>query len=54
MHKEGLILWKDVLKTKKILRIPNRERVQVLYKKLWYAKVKYDGKVGFVNKKYLK
>lgn len=51
---EGLILWKDVLKAKKILRIPNGEHVQVLHKKLWYAKVKYQGKYGFVNKKYLK
>jgi len=50
----GLILWKDVLKTKKILRIPNGKHVQVLHKKLWYAKVKYQGKYGFVNKKYLK
>ncbi len=49
----GLILWKDALKTKKILRIPNGERVQVLYTKLWYAKVKYQGKYGFVNKKYI-
>lgn len=50
----GLILWKDALKVNKILRIPNEERVQVLYKKMWYAKVKYQGKYGFVNKKYLK
>lgn len=53
-RKKGLILWKNVLKTKKILRIPNGETVKVLFAKSWYAKVKYDGKVGFVNKKYLK
>lgn len=51
---EGLILWKDVLKANRIIRIPNGESVQVLHTKLWYAKVKYKGKYGFVNKKYLK
>ena len=51
---KGLILWKDVLKANKILWIPNGKCVQVLHKKLWYAKVKYQGKYGFVNKKYLK
>lgn len=50
----GIILWKDVLKSKKILRIPNGGKVQVLHKKLWYAKVKYGNKVGYVNRKYLK
>ncbi len=50
----GLVLWKDILKTKKMLRIPDKERVQVLHKKLWYAKVKYGNKVGYVNRKYLK
>lgn len=51
---KGLILWKNTLKTKKILRIPNGERVQVLHKKFWYAKVKYVNKVGYINRKYLK
>lgn len=50
---KGLILWKDVLKLNKILRIPNGERVQVLHTKLWYAKVRYQGKYGFVNRKYI-
>ena len=50
----GLILWKDALKTKKMLRIPDKERVQVLHKKFWYTKVKYGNKVGYVNRKYLK
>lgn len=51
---KGLILWKDALKTKKILRIPNGKRVKVLHKKLWYAKVKYGNNVGYVNRKYIK
>lgn len=51
---KGLILWKNALKTKKILQIPNGEHVQVLHKKLWYVKVKYENKVGYVNRKHLK
>lgn len=50
----GLVLWKDALKTRKLARIPNGECVQVLHKKLWYAKVKHGNKVGYVNRKYLK
>lgn len=50
---KGLILWKDALKANKILRIPNGESVQVLHTKLWYAKVRYQGKYGFVNRKYI-
>lgn len=53
-REEGLVLWKDTDKTTKILRIPNRKKVKVMYTKDWYAKVKYDGKVGFANKKYLR
>lgn len=53
-RKAGLLLWKNVAKTSKILRIPNGKKVKVMFTKLWYAKVKYDGKVGYVNKKYLK
>lgn len=50
----GLILWRDQEKTKKRSRIPDGESVKVLYIKSWYAKVKYDGMVGYANKKYLK
>lgn len=53
-REEGLVLWKDTDKTTKILRIPNGKKVKVMYTKDWYAKVKYDGKVGFANKKYLR
>lgn len=52
--KDGLVLWKDVSKTKKILKIPDKQKVEVFYKKLWYAKVRYGGQVGYVKKKYLK
>lgn len=51
---DGLVLWKDVSKTKKILKIPDKQNVEVFYKKLWYAKVRYGGQVGYVKKKYLK
>lgn len=50
---KGLILWKDLLKTRKATRIPNGAKVKIFYKKLWYARVKYKGKVGYVSKKYL-
>lgn len=37
------------------LRIPKSAKVEVLFVKTdkWYAKVRYKGKVGHVNKKYL-
>lgn len=50
----GLPLWKNIKKTKKLMQIPNGKTVSVLYQKLWYARVKYSGKIGYVNKKYLK
>lgn len=53
-RKKGLILWKNVFKTKKILRIPYGDTVKVLYQKKWYAKVYIKGKVGYVSKKYIK
>ena len=49
----GLILWKNITKTKKILRIPYGNTVQIITTKLWYAKVYYREKVGYVNKKYI-
>lgn len=51
---KGVILWKDVLKSKKMLQIPKGKRVQVLHKKFWYAKVRYGNKIGYVDRKYLK
>lgn len=54
-RKKGLLLWKDRKKKGSYLRIPNGAKVKVMYvSKEWYAKVKYKGKVGFLNKKYLK
>ncbi len=53
-RKKGLVFWRNILKTKKILRIPDGKKVEVMYQKLWYAKVRYKGQTGFVNKKYLK
>lgn len=52
--KDGLILWKNTTKTKKMLRIPYGNTVKVISSKLWYAKVFYRGKIGYVNKKYIK
>lgn len=51
---KGLPLWKNVAKTKKIMNVPKGNTVKVLHKKLWYAKVKFKGYIGYVNKKYLK
>ena len=54
-RKTGLLLWKNREKKESYLRIPNGTNVKVMYiSKDWYAKVKYKGKVGFLNKKYLK
>lgn len=50
---KGLILWKNVAKTKKITRIPSSTVIPILYSKLWYSKVLYNGHVGFVNSKFL-
>ena len=50
---KGLRLWKTTAKTKSLLRIPNGNTVNVMFTKLWYAKVEYRGKVGYVNKKYI-
>ena len=53
-RKKGLILWKNISKTNKILRIPYGSSVKIIFTNLWYAKVYYKGKVGYVNKKYIK
>lgn len=54
-REKGLLLWKASSKlTGSHLRIPNGATVEVLYTKNWYAKVRYRGKVGYVNKKYIK
>ena len=50
----GINLFKNVSKSKVICRLPKGTKVDVLYKKLWYAKVEYKGQIGFVKKKYLK
>jgi len=50
----GIRLFKNTSKTKVICRIPHNTKVDVLYKKLWYAKVEYKGQIGYVKKKYLK
>lgn len=55
-RKKGLLLWKATSKlTGSYLRIPNGAKVEVLFvsSKEWYAKVRYKGKVGYVNKKYV-
>lgn len=54
-RKQGLLLWKNREKKGSYLRVPNGATVKVMYvSSKWYAKVKYKGKVGFLNKKYLK
>ena len=52
---KGLLLWKAQSKlTGSYLRIPNDATVDVLYAKGWYMKVRYHGKVGYVNRKFVK
>lgn len=53
---KGLLLWKANSKlTGSHLRIPNKAKIEVLFvsSKDWYAKVRYKGKVGYANKKYI-
>jgi metal-dependent hydrolase (beta-lactamase superfamily II) len=53
-REKGLLLWKAKSKlTGSYLRIPNGATVEVLYTKGWYTKVRYKGKVGYVNKKFV-
>lgn len=52
-RKNGLRLFKNTSKKDVLEKIPYNKKVNVLYKKLWYAKVEYNGAVGFVRKKYL-
>ena len=53
-REKGLLLWKAESKlTGSYLRISNGATVEVLYTKGWYTKVRYKGKVGYVNKKFV-
>lgn len=53
-REKGLLLWKAESKlTGSYLRIPNGATVEALYTKSWYTKVRYKGKVGYVNKKFV-
>lgn len=53
-REKGLLLWKAKTKlTGSYLRIPNGATVEVLYTKGWCTKVRYKGKVGYVNKKFV-
>lgn len=54
VSKNNLKLFKNIARTKVLYKISAGDRVNVLYRKLWYAKIEHDGVVGFVNKKYLK
>lgn len=52
---KGLLLWKASSKlTGYYGRITSGSTVEVLYTKGWYAKVRYHGKIGYVNKKFVK
>jgi len=53
-YKTRIRMWSNVSRSKVVEKIPNGEKVLVLYKKLWYAKIKYKGKVGYVRSKYIK
>ena len=52
--RDKLRLYKGTKKVKTLKRIAKGDKVHVLYRKLWYAKVEHDGDVGYVRKKYLK
>ena len=50
----GINLFRNTDKSSAIRNIPKGAKVNVLFKKLWYAKVRYKDKLGYVRKKYLK
>ncbi len=53
-RREGLVFYKDEKKKAGYCRVAYGKSVEVLYTKSWYARVRYKGKVGYMNKKYLK
>lgn len=52
--KKGLTVWKTRAKVGKHAVLKNGTFVKVLYTKSWYCCVKYDGKIGYMKKKYLR
>lgn len=53
-RKDGLLLWKSASRLSGSYgRIPDGNGVEVLASKGWYTKVRYHGKVGYVNKKFV-
>lgn len=52
--KKGLNLWDKDIKNVKANKLPNGTKVEVMYKKGLYYKVRYKGKVGYMKAKYLK
>lgn len=54
-RKKGLLVYQSADKKHTIKRVPNGQKIRVMYTKNWYAKVLLaDGTVGYMNKKYLK
>lgn len=55
-RKKGLLVWKHATKLGGTFkRVKNGTKVKIMFTKSWYAKVLLaNGKVGYVNKKYLK
>ena len=53
---KGLLVWKHASKVGGYhKRVPNGTKVKVMFEKSWYAKVLLaSGKIGYMNKKYLK
>lgn len=52
--KKGLNIW-NKSKTKVLVKkVKNGTKVNVMYTKSWYAKVEFNGTVGYMKKKYLK
>lgn len=52
--KKGLNLWKTIAMTKSLKRLPNGTKVKVLNSKSIFYRVKWNGKIGYLKKKYLK
>ena len=52
-REKGINLYKNTLKKTVLKKIPYGSSVEILYRKIWYAKVRYKGTVGFVKQKFI-
>ena len=52
-REKGINLYKNTLKKTVLKKIPYGSSVEILYRKTWYAKIRYKGSIGFVKQKFI-